>query len=166
MQIETICETGPFTAKTYNSSIEAHCEYRFYLKWGGCTTDVQHITDPGEQEHFPVPNNQLQGPEIEDPQQDPKNQVWSFDIRRHMLTKAAAKRITKDYSSPTIPFTGSTMSAEAKQSPPSPQETETPEETETSPEQQLQLLRDHQRQLRKQLRKLLKTTPHFKYSDL
>nr|UGV36907.1 MAG: ORF1 [TTV-like mini virus] len=165
-QIETICETGPFTAKTYNNSIEAHCEYRFYLKWGGCTTDVQHITDPGEQEHFPVPNYQLQGPEIQDPEQDPKNEIWNFDIRRHMLTARAAKRIKTDFSTPKITLTGSALSADIKQAPSSPQETPTPEEEETTPQQQLQLLRDHQRKLRKQLRKLLKTTPHFKYSDL
>nr|UGV38744.1 MAG: ORF1 [TTV-like mini virus] len=165
-EIATICETGPFTAKTDTTSIEAHCEYRFYLKWGGCTTDIQNITDPGEQPHFPVPNNFLQGPEIQDPASDPKNELWDFDYRRQIITKKAADRIKKDFSHEKITVTGSKLSADTKRPLSSPEETPTPEETETTPEQQLQLLRNQQQQLRKQLRKLLKTTPNFKYSDL
>ena len=92
-QIENICETGPYTAKTTTNSIEAHCYYRFYFKWGGCTTNIQNITDPGDLPHYTVPNNFIQGPQIQDPSEDPKNEIWDFDIRRHFITDSAATRI-------------------------------------------------------------------------
>nr|UGV34359.1 MAG: ORF1 [TTV-like mini virus] len=166
--IETICETGPFTAKTSTQSIEAHCYYCFYFKWGGCTTDIQNITDPGDLPHYPVPNNFIQGPEIQDPQQDPRNELWDFDMRRHIITDAAAKRIQTDFKPTKITFTGSTMSAEAttQQTLQTFNQTPTSKEKEETSEQQLQLLRDHQHHLRQQLRQLLRQTPSLKYSVL
>ncbi len=160
--------SGPGVCKApEQNSIQAILKYRFYFKWGGCTTDIQNITDPGDQPHFPVPNNFLQGPEIQDPSEDPKNEVWDFDMRRQILTKSASERIKQDFSTSKIIITGSKLSAEPKSKETSPwSETPTPEEEEKTPEQQLQLLRDHQHQLRQQLRHLLKKTPAFKYSDL
>nr|UGV38343.1 MAG: ORF1 [TTV-like mini virus] len=167
-QIENICETGPYTAKTSTYSIEAHCYYRFYFKWGGCTTDIQNITDPGDLPHYPVPNNFIQGPQIQDPSEDPKNEIWDFDIRRHFITDSAATRIKTDYKPAKITFTGSTLSAEptTNETLQALNQTPTQEEEEKTPEQQLQLLRDHRHQLRHQLRQLLKQTPSLKYSVL
>ncbi len=167
-QIENICETGPYTAKTTTNSIEAHCYYRFYFKWGGCTTNIQNITDPGDLPHYTVPNNFIQGPQIQDPSEDPKNEIWDFDIRRHFITDSAATRIKTDYKPAKIAFTGSTLSAEptTNETLQALNQTPTQEEEETTPEQQLQLLRDHRHQLRQQLRQLLKQTPSLKYSVL
>ncbi len=167
-QIENICETGPFVAKTTSRSIEANMYYRFYLKWGGCTTDLQNIVDPGDLPHFPVPNNWLQTPEIQDPESDPKNEIWSFDTRRQMLTESAAKRIKQDFTSPKIAFTDSKMSTEPSSSTQIQtfNKKKTQKEEEEDPQQQLQLLRDHQHHLRKQLRQLLNQTPSLKYSAL
>ncbi len=110
-KIENICETGPGTAKTSATSIEAHIKYCFYFKWGGCPNELENITDPGEQPHFPVPNNELQGPEIQDPNTDYTKELWPWDIRREMLTKRAAERIKKDSKTETSFTTGSKLGA-------------------------------------------------------
>nr|UGV36796.1 MAG: ORF1 [TTV-like mini virus] len=167
--IENICETGPGTAKTSTQSIEAHAKYCFYFKWGGCPNELENITDPGKQTHWPVPNNELQGPEIQDPDYDYTTDIWPFDIRRHTITKRATERIKKDRPLKIPSFTGSKLSATT-----TAQETinqiptfsETPaqeEEKETSEQQQLLQLRTTQQQLRQQLKKILSQTVKLKY---
>nr|UGV36377.1 MAG: ORF1 [TTV-like mini virus] len=161
-EIENICKTGPYVAKTSTNSIEAHAHYTFYFKWGGCPNDLEHITDPSDQRHYPVPSNFLQGPEIQDPNWDPKKELYSFDFRRDMLTDKAAKRIKKDSETTPFTFTGTKMQAspaKAQAQDPSSEE----EETETPPELQLQLLKRQQHKLRHKLRQLLIHTPNIKF---
>nr|UGV37003.1 MAG: ORF1 [TTV-like mini virus] len=168
-QIENICQTGPGTAKTSATSIEAHCLYSFYFKWGGCPNELENITDPGKQTHYPVPNTELQTPEIEDPITDPKRQIWPWDVRRHMLTKKGAKRIkeTKELKVPS--FTGSKLSAtttdiETIQKIPTQISSQTSEEEkETSQLQQLNHLKHNNNKLRLQLTKLLSQTVNLKF---
>lgn len=167
-QIENICETGPGTAKTTTQSIEAHMLYSFYFKWGGCPNELENITDPGKQIHYPVPNLELQGPEIEDPETDPKTQIWPWDVRRHMLTKKGAKRIkeTKELKVPS--FTGSKLSAtttthETLQKISTWREETQEEEKETSQQLQLLNLQHNNNKLRQRLTKLLSQTASLKY---
>nr|UGV37793.1 MAG: ORF1 [TTV-like mini virus] len=161
-EIENICKTGPYVAKTSVNSIEAHADYTFYFKWGGCPNDLEHITDPSDQRHYPVPNQILQGPEIQDPNGDPKQELYCFDFRRCMLTKKAADRIKKDSTTTQFTFTGTKM-----QSSPTKIQTQDPsseeEETETPPQLQLQQLKRQQHKLRQQLRLLLTHTPNVKF---
>nr|UGV36923.1 MAG: ORF1 [TTV-like mini virus] len=167
-QIENICETGPGTAKTSATSIEAHIKYCFYFKWGGCPNELENITDPGQQPHFPVPNNELQGPEIQDPNTDYTTELWPWDIRREMLTKRAAERIKKDSKTETSFTTGSKLGATTATTTTTnkipTQIQETQEETETQTQQQQLLnLRRTNNQLRLQLTQIISQTANLKY---
>nr|UGV37841.1 MAG: ORF1 [TTV-like mini virus] len=171
-QIENICETGPGTAKTSTQSIEAHCGYCFYFKWGGCPNELENITNPGAQTHYPVPNQELQGPEIQDPKWDPTKDIWPWDVRRQMLTKKGTKRIT-DYKEIEMPsFTGSKLSTTATsqttlQKVPTQDLSSTEEEEETTSEQihqqQLDHLKRKQHKLRLQLKQIISQTVNLKY---
>nr|UGV37887.1 MAG: ORF1 [TTV-like mini virus] len=168
-QIENICETGPGVAKTSSTSIEAHLGYCFYFKWGGCPSELENITNPGEQIHYPIPNQELQTPEIEDPNIDYKTLVWPWDVRRHTLTKKGAKRITeqKTFTIPSI--TGSKLSAttstlQTYEIPPTQIQTTPEKETqETSQLQQLNNLRHSNNKLRLKLAQLLSHSANLKY---
>lgn len=166
--IENICETGPGTCKTSNFSIEAHCKYSFYFKWGGCPNELQHITDPADQKHYPVPNNLLQGPEIQDPKTTPTKELYDFDWRRQMLTERAAKRIKKDSSHEKSSFTDPSRSkmqteTQTEQKIPTFHQTSSEEEEETDMEQQLLQLKLKQHRLKLKLRRLITHTPNIKY---
>nr|UGV37812.1 MAG: ORF1 [TTV-like mini virus] len=166
--IENICETGPGTCKTFDKSIEAHCKYSFYFKWGGCPNELQHITDPADQRHYPVPNNQLQGPQIQDPKTTPTKELYDFDWRREMLTERAAKRIKKDSKHEKFFITDSGTSklsseTQAHQKIPTFNETSSEEEEETEMEQQLLQLKHKQHKLKNKLRQLISHTPNIKY---
>nr|UGV37389.1 MAG: ORF1 [TTV-like mini virus] len=165
MSIENICKTGPGVPKTSKNSIEAHANYSFYFKWGGCPNDLEHITDPADQKHYPVPNNFLQGPTIQNPNADPTKELYCFDFRREMLTERAAKRIKKDEKSETFTFTGSKLQAEPTtyKEDQETQETSTEEEEATPLQQQLQLLKKQQSKLKHKLKRLMFHTPTIKY---
>nr|UGV38727.1 MAG: ORF1 [TTV-like mini virus] len=140
-QIENICQTGPGTVKTFADSIEAHMGYCFYFKWGGCPNDLENITDPADQPHFPIPNNELEGPEIQDPNYNYTTDIWPWDIRRQIITKRAAERIKKATETEMSTFTGTKMGATAAietthKIPPPQVYTETQKEEEKTPEQQ------------------------------
>nr|UGV38342.1 MAG: ORF1 [TTV-like mini virus] len=168
MQIEKICETGPATCKTSKFSIEAHIGYCFYFKWGGCPNDLEHIKDPGEQEKYPTPNYELQGPEIQDPNAEYKYELWPFDFRRQMLTKKAKDRISQDQPITPITFTGSKLSATPQRKTTKIQallQTPTQEEEDQTQEQQQQLqqLKHQQHKLKQQLYRLIQHTPNIKF---
>lgn len=168
-QIENICATGPGVAKTSSTSIEAHLGYCFYFKWGGCPSELENITNPGEQIHYPIPNQELQTPEIEDPNIDYKTLVWPWDVRRHTLTKKGAQRITeqKTFTIPSI--TGSKLSAttstlQTNEISPAQIQTSPQKETqETSQLQQLNNLRHTNNKLRLKLAHLLSHSANLKY---
>nr|UGV38262.1 MAG: ORF1 [TTV-like mini virus] len=167
-QIENICETGPGTVKTATQSIEAHMEYCFYFKWGGCPNDLENITDPADQPHFPVPNNELEGPEIQDPNYNYTTDIWPWDIRRQIITKRAAQRIKDSKETEISYFTGSKMGAttaiETTQTIPTQISTQTSEEEETTPnQQQLIQLKRTNNNLRQQLTNILSQTVNLRY---
>lgn len=94
--IDDICKSGPGTIKTSTNSIEAHCSYSFYFKWGGCPKQLENIEDPCNQPKYPIPSNQLQTVEIQDPISSPTKELYQFDFRRHIITASAAERIKKE----------------------------------------------------------------------
>nr|UGV38282.1 MAG: ORF1 [TTV-like mini virus] len=165
--IDNICKTGPGVAKTSNKSLEAHCNYTFFFKWGGCPKTVEHINDPCEQPDYPIPHTELQTPETQDPETSPTKELYKFDFRRDQITPSAAKRLKKDSKSSTFLSTDTNRC----NTDPAPQTTETfekedeassEEEEKTSLEQQLQYLRQHRKQLRLRINKLISHTPNIK----
>lgn len=168
-QIENICQSGPGTVKTSTLSIEAHCNYCFYFKWGGCPNELQNIKDPGEQTKYPVPNNFLQEIEIDDPKTDPKTYIWPFDIRRETITKKCSKRIREDSETDSFSVSGSKlqpkpMLCQSNQILQTPNISSAEEEEKETQDQNLLLkLREQRRKLQLQLHRLTSQTPSIKF---
>lgn len=102
-QFNLLAKTGPAAPKINEvKQIEAHFNYNFYFKWGGSPAPMEQISDPADQEKFPTPNTQLQRLEIESPTKPKQHFLYTFDEKRHTLTLKAAKRLKKDYSTPTF----------------------------------------------------------------
>nr|UGV39611.1 MAG: ORF1 [TTV-like mini virus] len=162
--IDDICKSGPGTVKTSTNSIEAHCSYSFYFKWGGCPKQLENIEDPCNQPKFPIPNKKLQTAEIQDPDTSPQKELYEFDFRRHIITASAAERIKKDSKPSTSIFTDATKWSATPHQSETEEEDETPtQETETQTLQQLLLQQQRdQRRLQRNILKLMKTTPQLK----
>lgn len=162
--IDDICKSGPGTVKTSTNSIEAHCSYSFYFKWGGCPKQLENIEDPCNQPKFPIPNKKLQTAEIQDPDTSPQKELYEFDFRRHIITASAAERIKKDSKPSTSIFTDATKWSATPHQSETEEEDEAPtQETQTETLQQLLLQQQRdQRRLQRNILKLMKTTPQLK----
>nr|UGV36420.1 MAG: ORF1 [TTV-like mini virus] len=159
--LESIANSGPMTPKINTTkSIQAHVFYDFFFKWGGCPAPMEIIKDPADQEKYPTPYNELFRPKIESPEIPKEHFIYMWDTRDDWLTKPATKRLKKDIESPTL-FTA----LGAKDIPYFSQEekdqTSEEEETKTPTKEQLQQLRDHRRQLKLRIHRLLKTSKYF-----
>nr|UGV35517.1 MAG: ORF1 [TTV-like mini virus] len=87
-------EAGVATPKVNRSQlIQAHIIYKMYFKWGGCPAPMELIVDPCQQDKFPLPSNQQQRHEIQDPETDKESYLYKWDERRHTITTQAAKRL-------------------------------------------------------------------------
>lgn len=93
--IENLLMSGPGVCKN-NTQIQAHMHYDFLFKWGGTPTYMDSVADPVQQPDYALPSKKQQTLEIENPENDPTKELYSFDIRRDYITKTAADRITKD----------------------------------------------------------------------
>ncbi len=66
--------SGPATHKFVNSqSIQAHMEYIFRFKWGGTSSTMETIADPGKQPKYPTTDNILSTVQIQNPATDPRD---------------------------------------------------------------------------------------------
>lgn len=160
-QIQTanlIGTTGPGTVKLQNNqSCEAHFEYMFHFKLGGCPAPMDKLCDPTEQPKYPIPNYKQQTPSLQSPTEAIQTFLYNFDERRGLLTKKATQRITKDYGTEKdlIQITGNAMDLPAPyQGPPSEDETSS-EEEEAETTFKLLKLRYKQQQLRRRILHLI-----------
>lgn len=162
-QLNLIATTGPAVPKiNHVKQIEAHFNYDFHFKWGGCPAPMEQITDPAKQEKFPTPYNQLQGLEIESPGKPKQHYLYTFDEKRETISLKAAKRLTKDYSTPKfftdfgakdIPYKKETSDSSSE---------EEKEQTSLQRQEQLQLVLKRKRhEYRQRLKQLLKTKRLF-----
>lgn len=152
-----IGQTGPGAPKINRSQlIQAHCDYTFYFKWGGCPAPMETIENPCDQEKFPIPSNQQQTIKIQNPATDKTDYLYDWDERRGLITSKCAKRLKKYKKTPTSFTDGTTLDLQLKTS--SEESSEETEEEEAAPslQQQLQQLRHRQRQLKLHLLKLKK----------
>nr|UJI58629.1 ORF1 [Anelloviridae sp.] len=166
-QMETLnkfAETGPAAPKiNKQKQIQIHAFYNFYFKWGGCPAPMETICDPAEQEKFTNPNNILQEITIENPETPKEHYIYKFDERHGLLTTTATKRLKKD-SDTTKYFTEyGAKDPILEVFPPTnqTQKKETKEKTKEELQQQLQLLRDHQHNLRERIHRLTKRQKLF-----
>lgn len=96
--IDNICQSGPAVAKFTNSqSIQAHCQYKFKFKWGGCPAPMVNLTNPCLQNKYPVPNQLIQRLQAQNPALPPEIELHDFDQRHSTITQKCIKRI-QDYT--------------------------------------------------------------------
>nr|UGV34674.1 MAG: ORF1 [TTV-like mini virus] len=158
--INELLRTGPGVAKfNGKKTVEAKCEYTFYLKFGGSPAPMVNVKDPTEQPQYPIPNKLMQTNSLQDPTTPPEQYLYNFDQRRHFLTTAATKRIEKDWQTKQTVFTDGTTTP----GPPAIHETYETSEDETSDSekeeetllQQLLKQRRKQQKLKLRIRQLL-----------
>nr|UGV34596.1 MAG: ORF1 [TTV-like mini virus] len=96
--IENIVKTGPGIPKLGGrKSVEAKIFYKFYFKFGGCPPKMDTINDPTKQETYPVPGFQSATYSLQNPTLPQETYLYQFDVHQDILTKKAAKRITRDW---------------------------------------------------------------------
>lgn len=157
--INKIIQTGPGTVKLPPQiSTEAHLDYRFYFKMGGCPAPMDNVCNPQTQPTFPRPGNILPTTLLQSPQTPIQHYLYAFDQRRHMLTERAAKRIKKDYEPKETFFEPTESTAMDIDLQAQEQTTSEDSSTEEEEPQTLQLQRHklRQRKLKHRILKLLK----------
>lgn len=95
--IENIIETGPGINRTQKLySVQAKMGYTVKLKWGGCPSTLETVTDPCSQPTWPVPSNFNEGLQVQNPETDPASYFHTWDVRRGLITETALQRLKKD----------------------------------------------------------------------
>lgn len=156
--ISHILRTGPATIKLpENISAEAHFTYKFHFKIGGCPPEMDKVCEPTKQPQYPQPGNLLSSIVLQNPTTPIQYYLSSFDQRRDLLTKKAAKRLKtdQDFTDSVFKPTGKTL---LDLQLPSPETTSTEDSsTEEENEEEIQQkLHRHQRKQRKLQRGILK----------
>lgn len=152
-----ICLSGPGTARIpKGDTAEAKMHYTFHFKWGGELPDMEQIADPSEKPTYPIPNNILSTTSLQNPTQAPETYLYKFDQRGDYITKTAAKRIRKDWSTKThsLSITAPRF-AEAPQTQDTSTETTSEEEEEEDLFQQLNQQRLKQQRLKQRIKLIL-----------
>lgn len=156
--VNNICISGPaVTRLPKDVSVEAHMGYTFYFKVGGSPPPMSTLTKPDEQPQYPIPNNFLQQPSLQNPTIPIEQLLWCFDERRGYITKKAAQRI-KDYK-PTetslLSITDSSSYTPTYNQTQETSETSSSEEEEAPLQKKLDIERRKQKLLRKRINQLL-----------
>lgn len=145
--VETLLMTGTAVCRPENArQIQAHCGYKFLFKWGGNPASMEQVVDPTAQPQYPVPSGLFQSPEIVDPSTSIFNYLYNFDVRRHLLTQTAEKRIKNLSDTDISMFTDGTQQPLYEPPIQTPQTTwteETSEEEKKTLLLQLQQLQQH-----------------------
>nr|UGV38234.1 MAG: ORF1 [TTV-like mini virus] len=157
--IDDLLMSGPGVCKN-NSQISAHMEYNFLFKWGGAPNYIEKVADPCSKTDYALPSKILQGYEIQNPQNDPTREVYSWDFRRGLLTQTAAKRLKRDSDSDCSMFTDgepdSTLGVPVQKETQTTQKKKTKKKTKETLQQQLLKYKQHRQLLRKRFLQLTK----------
>lgn len=159
-EIEKLLMSGPSVCRAEGlTQIQAHCKYDFFFKWGGNPSTMQQVYDPTAQPTYPTPGGLQQTNEIINPASSIQSYIYTWDVRRDLLTQKATKRIKEDPTNDSYLFTdGSRHSKQNIDITPQerpPQETmSSEEEEEETIQSQLQLYKQRNRDLRNRYRQL------------
>lgn len=156
--IETILMSGPAVPRNHGQ-IQAHMHYAFFFKWGGQPNYTEKVADPCSKDDWALPNNLLEEFEITNPNNDPTKEIYSFDIRRNILTEQAAERLKQDSETEFSLFTdGETTTAVPLQTKykKKKKKTQTKEKSIQTLQLHLQQLRQHRQHLRQRYQQLTK----------
>nr|UGV38432.1 MAG: ORF1 [TTV-like mini virus] len=157
---EAIANTGPGTPKlNHVKQMQAHCNYTFHFKWGGCPAPMEIIKDPAKQEKYPTPCNLTGEYEIEDPENSKEHFLYRWDERQGYLTGKARERLSKDYKTPIFvtEFGAKDIQLQTQKKEDETSDTETEKET----SKQLIRLRKHRDHLKRRIKRLLKSPKLF-----
>nr|UGV36912.1 MAG: ORF1 [TTV-like mini virus] len=164
-QINKIITTGPGSAKLPDRiSAEAHLEYTFHFKLGGCPAPMDNVCDPSKQPKFPTPGNILSSTLLQSPETPIEYYLNSFDQRRDTITKRAANRLKTDTTikDPLLSSTGKTATEVPLQlSQTSSDETSEEEKDPETLQLNIKQQRRKQRKLRQRILSLLKLTTNM-----
>nr|UGV36672.1 MAG: ORF1 [TTV-like mini virus] len=158
--VNHIACSGPYTAKLQSQqSVEAHMQYIFYFKLGGTPPPMSTLTAPTNQPKYPSPDNILQTTSLQSPTMPIEYYLYSFDQRRHELTKKAIQRIKKykETETPLLQITdpAAAMHRQSSQETSQTSESEDSEKETETPHKQLLRYRREQKLLRRGINKLL-----------
>ncbi len=160
--VEQICETGPSVTRT-TEAVQAKMTYKFHFKWGGCPRQLEKVYDPSQQQTWPTPHMQLPGFQIQNPAASPETYFYPWDVRKDFITKKAIQRVTdfKETDESLLSLTtGCKTNPRPYKTHQEEDQTSSDEEKEkTSLQQQLRNVRHQQRQLKRQLLRLI--TPNL-----
>lgn len=154
--LNAIACSGPATVKLPPLiSTECHLKYKFHFKIGGEPAPMSVLKNPEDQPQWNIPNNLLQTTSLQNPTAPFEHLLWKFDERRGVLTKRAAKRITRVIQTETnilpIAETASWCPTTLSKDQETPETTSSEEEEASTTEERLH----HQRRKQKLLRKLI-----------
>lgn len=150
--INNICMCGPGTPKLGDKdTTEAKIEYVFYFKFGGSPPAMSEIEDPAQLPKYTIPSNIRSANTIESPSTPMHTFLYNFDTKKDIITRKAAKRITKDYTTKKTMFTDGTSLSTFQEEIYNPQETSESEEEEKTLIEQLKQQRQQQQQLKQRL---------------
>nr|UGV37292.1 MAG: ORF1 [TTV-like mini virus] len=156
--LESLVQTGPGIYRFHNEkTVQAKLKYNFYFKFGGCVPKMDTVHNPCDQAIYPIPNQISSTCSLQNPAQPPETFLYQFDVYKDLLTKAATKRISKDWQTETSLSTGqSRMQPTTAQK--ALQEEEASSDEEKDPQKmflQLQQYKRERRLLEYQLQQLL-----------
>lgn len=158
--INAIACSGPATTKLPPQvSVECHLKYKFRFKIGGEPAPMSILKNPEEQPEWNIPNNLLQTTSLQNPTAPFEHLLWKFDERRGVLTKRAAKRITRDIQTETnilpIAETATWCPTTLNKDQETPETTSSEEEETSTTEERLHQQRRKQKLLRKLINRML-----------
>nr|UGV36266.1 MAG: ORF1 [TTV-like mini virus] len=158
--LEKFVSCGPGVAKLGGrQSVEAKMKYCFYFKFGGCLPKMDTIADPSKFPVYPMPSTEFSPYALQNPALQPEAYLYQFDVYKDFITKAAEKRIKKNWQLRKLLFTDTNrMDAEPhnqEEAETSSSGTEDSEKEEETLLKQLLIQRKKQRRLQHKLLKLM-----------
>lgn len=150
--INDICLTGPGVPRIpENYSVQGLVKYCFYFKWGGDLPQMSTIENPRALPTFILPGNQYSSTSLQNPTTNPAGLLYSFDERRHTLTKTALKRLQTYQQTKTTSITDGSPFQEEADIPQTQTSESSEEEKEETLFEQLQQQRRKQQRLKQRI---------------
>ncbi len=114
------------------------------------------VNNPATQRVYPIPNNNTKTTSLQSPTTPIEHFLYNFDAKRHELTKAAAERFQKDFTTKRYLLTdGATSTPFTTEVTSKTQEETTEEEKETQILQLFQQQQLMQQQLKRRIQQLM-----------
>lgn len=150
--INDICRTGPGIARLPdNFTVQGLVKYRFYFKWGGDLPQMSTIENPRQLPNFNLPGTEYSTNSLQNPTTNAEALLYSFDERRHTLTKRAVERLQTYQQIKTTAFSDGSPFADQPALQKAQETTSSEEEEATTLFEQLQQQRQQQQQLRRRI---------------